>query len=214
MKKGFVFYVVLIGCIVFTGSMAGAMDGTMSGGCCGSSEMNMACSSMSSCNHDACTCKTSSTDESDPAGHSCSCCAMCADGGCSMNMLTAIMDINPGNLNVKSQGNLITVYIELNDPENPLLVYSIDPQSIFLKKVGDAMILIDGEKLFTTGFCEYGDYDENGIADLMVKFDRQDLIGFLTANKFNDGEVSISVSGKLYDGVKFKGTQTINISGN
>jgi hypothetical protein len=201
MKKGFVLCAVLIGCIVLTGSMATAMDAVVPGGCCGANEMDMECSSMGSCDHDACTCHSSL--ESDSV---CACCAM--------DMLTAIIDINPGNVNVKSKGRFITVYIEMDDPDDLLLAYSIDTSSIYLKKADDTMIRIDGQKLFTDGPAEYGDYDENGTADLMVKFDRQDLIGFFIAKDFGNGEVSISLSGKLYDGTKFKGAQTITISGN
>ncbi len=73
------------------------------------------------------------------------------------------------------------------------------------------MIRVDGQKLFTCGPAEVGDCDENGTSDLMVKFDRQSLIGFLTAHNFDNGEVSISVSGNLYDGTKFNGAQTITI---
>ena len=207
MKKCFTLFVVLLGCIVFTGSMAAAMDTMVPGGCCGSNETAMECSSMGSCDHDACTCNPSQKNETDPSDHSCACCAMCASGGCAMDILTAIVDINPGNVNIKSQGRYITLYIELDDPDNLLLAHSIDTGSIYLKKADDTMIRVDDEKLFTIGSLEYGDYDENGTEDLMVKFDRQDLIGFLTAKEFGNGEVSISIAGKLYDGTKFKGVR-------
>jgi hypothetical protein len=52
------------------------------------------------------------------------------------------------------------------------------------------------------------DYDDDGIADLMVKFDRQALINYLDGTT---GEVILTVAGELSDGLPFKGTDTITV---
>lgn len=52
-----------------------------------------------------------------------------------------------------------------------------------------------------------GDYDEDGISDLMVKFDRQALLDLLDPGD----SVSLTVSGSLTDGMPFEGSETIRI---
>jgi hypothetical protein len=51
-----------------------------------------------------------------------------------------------------------------------------------------------------------GDYDENGINDLEVKFERQELIPLLNA-----GNVSVSICGELNDGTNFEGSKAIKV---
>jgi phage shock protein E len=68
--------------------------------------------------------------------------------------VTAAVDIKPETLNLKSNGNWITAYIELPSPYN---VNNIVVSSI-----------------------KIGDYNGNGVADLMVKFDRSAVEGLLT----------------------------------
>ena len=54
---------------------------------------------------------------------------------------------------------------------------------------------------------EVGDYDGDGIADLMVKFDRAD-----THTTLEVGDVvPISVAGQLSDGTAFEGTETVRV---
>ena len=112
----------------------------------------------------------------------------------------ATIGINPGTLNLKSKGNWITAYIEL--PED-YSVEDIDINSIILSKINGNLI---DPPLYTVGPSEIGDYDGNDISDLMLKFDRQELIPLLEV-----GDAELIVSGELVDGLMFEGTDTIRV---
>jgi hypothetical protein len=60
--------------------------------------------------------------------------------------------------------------------------------------------------LYPIGPTEIGDYDENAIFDLMVKFDRQALMLLLTP-----GDANLSVSFELTDGTPFESSNTIRV---
>ncbi len=69
---------------------------------------------------------------------------------------------------------------------------------------------IDGDvidpPLHTLGPWQIGDHDRDGIADLMVKFDRNELISLLMVT-----DKTITISGELSDGTQFKGTDNIRV---
>lgn len=77
--------------------------------------------------------------------------------------IQATVDIKPDALNMTSRGRWITAYIEL--PEG-YEVADIDVESLQLN--GDAEVADESPS-------EVGDYDHDGIADLMVKFDRDEV---------------------------------------
>ena len=52
-----------------------------------------------------------------------------------------------------------------------------------------------------------GDHDNGGIPDLMVKFDRQNVIDILEPGD----EVVITVAGELIDGTRFEGMDYIKV---
>jgi hypothetical protein len=53
-----------------------------------------------------------------------------------------------------------------------------------------------------------GDYDKDGIPDLMVKFDRQKVI---TALGGKTGTITLTVTGKINNGPDFTGSDTIKV---
>jgi hypothetical protein len=53
-----------------------------------------------------------------------------------------------------------------------------------------------------------GDYDDDGIADLMVRFNREALIAHLDGVV---GEVELALSGELIAGPAFEGSDTITV---
>lgn len=108
--------------------------------------------------------------------------------------VSATIDIDPDTLNLKSKGNWITAYIELPEGYD---VADIDVDTILLEDT------ISAEAHPT----EIGDYDNDGIVDLMVKFDRTAVQEILEVGE----EVEITVTGELTDGTLFEGSDTIRV---
>ncbi|MBU1628451.1 hypothetical protein KKB18_13865, partial [bacterium] len=107
--------------------------------------------------------------------------------------MSAEIEIDPGVFNLKSKGNFITCYIEMNDEYD---ANDIDQTiDITLDYNGNTFIA-------KTSPREIGDYDNDGILDLMVKFDRQALYTLLTAGTYID----LTIKGTLTDGTNFEGT--------
>jgi hypothetical protein len=106
------------------------------------------------------------------------------------------IDFDPNTLNLKSKGSLTTVYIELPEGYD---VSQIDVSSIFLNSTVPALAMP----------TKIGDYDGDGIPDLMVKFDRASVVA-LFAGKTVPGNYVIEVTG-AWAGIRFKGTITIRI---
>jgi hypothetical protein len=180
--------------------------------------LSMDSPSMSQCDHSACKCDHSTGSCVNNTGMMCTCCEMCATGGmcaegcCDMNMLKAIIDVTPGNLNLLGKGKFITVYIELDENEGGFTVDDIDKSTIYLKQV-NSMMCPEGDKIYPVGPIAYGDYDEDGVNDLMVKFKRQTIVNFILAGGKVPKESSICVAGELYDATKFSGKDTITVTG-
>lgn len=108
--------------------------------------------------------------------------------------LQATPDIDPDTLNLNSTGKWVTCYIEFPEGYN---VPDINISTILLNET------VPAEDHPTN----ISDYDEDGIPDLMVKFDRQDVIDILELGD----NVAITVAGKLFDETQFEGTDHIKV---
>ncbi len=113
--------------------------------------------------------------------------------------IPASVDIDPDTLNPDSQGNHVMAYIELPDGYD---VGDIEVETVTLRVEGE-VDSVDAESAPT----EVGDHDEDGIPDLMVKFNRQAVLD-LIADK--TGDVTFVVSGQLSGGELFEGSDTID----
>lgn len=116
--------------------------------------------------------------------------------------MNARIDIDPDTLNLGSKGNWITAYAELYEGVN---VGSINVSSILLNN----SIPVD-----PTGPVTIGDYDGDGILDLMVKFDRAQLAQYILDHASPTGQfttVALTVTGELDDGTPFRGSDTITV---
>lgn len=116
----------------------------------------------------------------------------------------ATIDIHPDVLNLKSHGKWITCYTEFSEGYS---VEDIDINSV-------AVIAIDGDAidpLYRSGPTDIGDYDEDGIPDLMVKFDRQALIAILRTMIEPPAYVELEVGGMLVDSAPYSGVDTIRV---
>jgi len=111
-----------------------------------------------------------------------------------------VVDIDPDSLNLKSNGKWITAYIELPEGYN---VSDIDRATILLNDT----IPVDQFWVDKPLESVIGDYDEDGIPDLMVKFNKQDLIAILSS-----GEAIITITGDV-NGISFEGSDTIRVIG-
>jgi hypothetical protein len=99
----------------------------------------------------------------------------------------------------------MTVYIE---PPEGYLAENIDPASITLSIDSNNFVVKEEDP------TEVGDYDENGVSDLMVKFDRQALISVFNEGLFDltlkEDYFDLMISG-LVDGYQFEGIATIRV---
>jgi hypothetical protein len=121
-------------------------------------------------------------------------------------ILPATVDISPDALNLKSRGKWITAYIEL---PSDYAVTDIELASLKLVIEGNE-VLVDLEAPNAIG-----DYDVDGIPDLMVKFKRADVITALKmtnyASKTNKGNfVEFKITGKVA-GAVFEGSDWIKV---
>ena len=107
--------------------------------------------------------------------------------------LHAHIRILPRTLNLKSRGRWITCYIELPEPHD---VGDIDVGSL----------LLNGRVHAAARPATVGDYDGDGIADLMVKFPRAEVIAILSPGE----AVVVTVTG-LVAGSPFAGADTIRV---
>jgi parallel beta-helix repeat protein len=119
--------------------------------------------------------------------------------------IVAAIGIDPDTLNLKSKGKWITAYIELPEGYD---VKDIDIQSI---KLNDAVSAKSKPRAL-------GDYDNNAIPDLMVKFDRTKVISYVLTNMDRTHltdklsiTATLTITGKLNDGTLFQGNDTIRV---
>ncbi len=104
-----------------------------------------------------------------------------------------VVDFDPDTLNLKSKGKFVTVYIEL--PED----FDFSEIDIFSLELNELVTPLPKP-------IEIGDYDNDGINDLMVKFDLQELIEVL-----EPGEQIIDLTGRLWDGRPIAGFDFIRV---
>jgi Tol biopolymer transport system component len=119
-----------------------------------------------------------------------------------VGVINASVDTDPDTLNLKSKGNWITAYVELPEGYN---VADINASSIMLNDT----IPVDSSAPKTIG-----DYDNDGVPDLMVKFCREQVIQYILDRTLIDGRFStaiLTLTGKLNDGTLFEGSGTIRV---
>lgn len=103
------------------------------------------------------------------------------------------LSLDPDVFNRKSKGMWVTCYIELPEGYD---VSEIDVDSLMLQ----SSVSAESEP------TEIDDYDEDGIPDLMIKFDRQELIDLLET-----GEQILALTGQLTDGTPLAGIDVIRV---
>jgi len=116
------------------------------------------------------------------------------------NPIEAVIDIDPDSLNLRSKGNWITCFVELPEGYN---VADIDASTMML----NGTIPVD-----PSAPTAIGDYDNDDVPDLMVKFDRAAVVQYVLDHVPNKKTfVTLTITGKLKDGTAFQGSDTIKI---
>lgn len=114
-------------------------------------------------------------------------------------VLPAAIDIDPDTLELSSQGETVTCYIEL-------------PEGFEVSNIDVSTILMDDTVYAELQPIKIADHDGDLIPDLMVKFDRQAVINYLVSLGVQPkDEVELTITGGLTDGLSFKGSDIIRV---
>ena len=105
------------------------------------------------------------------------------------------IDFDPNILNLRARSGLVTVYIEL-------------PEGFDVRQIDVSSIRLNGFVPALSRPTAIGDYNGNGIPDLMVKFDRSAVNKVVEAGE----SVEITITGEV-GGITFMGTDTIRVIG-
>jgi len=110
--------------------------------------------------------------------------------------VSAVIDVDPDTLNLASLGNDVTCYIELPSGYDPgdIVIGTVKMQDSVVAKGNPSAV---------------GDYDCDGVPDLMVKFDRQELIASV-----EPGEQILGVTGQFTqegEPMSFEGSDTVTV---
>jgi parallel beta-helix repeat protein len=109
------------------------------------------------------------------------------------------IDIDPDTLNLDSEGKWITCYIE---PTEGIDLTVVDISTIRISEIAGIPVMIPAEDHPTN----IGDHDEDGVPDLMIKFDRNDV-----QDASWPGDIEITITGELKDGTPFEGYYIIRV---
>ena len=110
----------------------------------------------------------------------------------------ATIDIDPSTVNLKIEGTWITAYVEFRADYN---VSEIDVLTVMLENVVHA-------ELSPT---VVGDYDNDTIPDLMVKFNRTAFSEIIISRGTMHGSIVLNVAGRLLNGTMFEGRDVIRV---
>lgn len=111
----------------------------------------------------------------------------------SATSINATIDFDPDTLNQGSKGTWVVVYIEL-------------PAGYAVKDIDLSSIRFEGTIPAEPQPSAVGDYDKDGIPDLMVKFKRSDVIAMLPQGD----RVPVHVTGKIRTAT-FEGVDIIRV---
>lgn len=106
--------------------------------------------------------------------------------------ITVVVTITPKTLNLSSNGGWIFCTIQFPNEHS---ISDVDTDTIFLNKEIKPVSYTTDEKA----------------NKLLAKFDRKDTQQFLNLTKDLEGSVHLTITGKLTDGTKFMGSDTIKI---
>jgi hypothetical protein len=111
----------------------------------------------------------------------------------------ASVSICPIRLNLRSKGKWITCHIEL-------------PEGYDVSDIDISTVMLNDEIQAELHPTEIGDYDSDGIPDLMVKFNRAALTSHIYHTLgIRHENVTLTITGQLTDGTPFEGSDTVEV---
>lgn len=114
--------------------------------------------------------------------------------------LSASIDVEPDTLNLGSKGKWITCYVEL-------------PEGYDVADINALTVTLNGTVPAELAPTAIGDYDNDGVPDLMVKFNRTAVVQYVVSQGVEYANVTMTVSGQLKDGTSFQGSDVVRVSG-
>ena len=115
--------------------------------------------------------------------------------------ITATVDVKPDALDLKTKGQWLTVYVEL-------------PEGYDVNDIDVSTVKLNGTISANASASKVGDYDGDGIDDMLIKFNRTQvttLAGAGHAGIFKLTETFV-ITGKLATGVSFDGSDYVKVS--
>jgi hypothetical protein len=112
------------------------------------------------------------------------------------NRVQAAVDMVPDWMSLDTKEDWITVYIEL--PAG----LPVEDMEVSTLRLNDT-VSPEKKQFFI------GDYDDDGIPDMMVKFSRQKVSQLLQSNE----DVELTVTGRLKNGLRFEGSHSLKAIG-
>jgi len=122
-----------------------------------------------------------------------------------LRIMEATVDLHPQALNLGSKGKWITAYIEL-------------PEGYDVENIDVSLIMLNESIAAESRPAAIGDFDNDALPDLMVKFDRAQVIShildYVSLEELVKGRcmsVTLAMTGRLVDGTPFEGTNAVGI---
>ena len=115
--------------------------------------------------------------------------------------ISATVRFLPKTLNLKSEGRWITAYIELPEGRN---LRDIDIRTVMLNNT----VPVD-----LTWSIEVGDYDNDNISDLMLVFNRTEVVEYVLSKGLAYGDVTLALTGDFRKIGSFEGSDVVTVSG-
>jgi hypothetical protein len=115
-------------------------------------------------------------------------------------IIHANIAVDPRTLNLKSKGNWVTVYTEL-------------PTGYSVADINVSTVMLNGTVPAALNPTAIGDYDRDGIPDLMLKFNRSAVVQYMVSQGVEFANATLTLSGHLKDGTSFQGSDVVRVSG-
>jgi len=124
-----------------------------------------------------------------------------------IQVIMATLNVDPDTLNLRNKGQWITAYIQVPEDQSAA---DINATTILLN--GTISPVLDPKYDFVTNSSVYlVDYNNDGILERMIKFNRTEVESFISSQGIDWGKVQLTVTGELLDGTLFEGTDTISV---